>query len=984
MDIERLNRIEEIHFGVLHLAPPDRESYLAASCGGDDELRREVESLLAFEDKDASFLNSPPEALAAEMFADRKALPELIGSEISHYQIIKLLGTGGMGEVYLAEDAKLRRKVALKLLPPQFSADNERKKRFEKEARAVSALNHPNIITIYEIGEAVNISYMATEFIDGHTLRDLIADKPFAWQETVRIAVQIAGALDSAHLVGIIHRDIKPANIMIRGDGIVKVLDFGLAKLTATNNVDAETRENTAPHRVMGTISYMSPEQALGERIDARTDIFSFGVVVYEMLTGEVPFAGSSDAAIYNATINKDLPSICDLNPDVPTALDDIVKRALAKDREVRYQTFGELRSELKGLLRDSQTDSFDDAFNSRVVSSTDPDRDRPWIVSKERSASGAAARATGIQPGKGLVRRVSAIAFAAVVLVGLGAGVWLYAPALWRQGMPPVATAKIVPFTTFSGTVDQPAFSPDGNQIAFTWNGRDGKNLDIYIKLVGAGSPLRLTTNPGDDISPAWSPDGRYLAFIRRTDSENGIFIVPALGGTERKLGRTEPTVSRATLSWAPDGKSLAVSDRFLPQERFAIVMLSIEDGERRRLTSPPESAADSIPAFSPDGQTVAFARGAGLNSEDIYLSSVRGGEPRRLTEDWQHVHSLAWTPDGREIVFSSNRGGVYSLWRVAASGGVPERVSSTGLNAYSPAISSKGDRLVYSVSLLDSDIWRVDTRTAGRPIPATKLISSSRQDHSPQYSPDGNKVGFVSDRSGSEELWTSESDGANPVQLTFFDGTSVGTPRWSPDSRQIIFDARPSGNADIYVISADGGKPRPLVSDPSHDVMASWSRDGSWVYFCSNRSGDYEIWKSPSAGGDAEQVTQHGGFEAYESPNGELLYYTKSRAPGPIWQVPIRGGEEIPVSDVVNVGYWRYWAVGNDGIYFVSPQESDRPYISLFSFTTRKVSRIAAVERDPLQGLPGLTVSPDGRSILYSQADKNISDIMMVENFR
>jgi serine/threonine protein kinase len=200
-----------------------------------------------------------------------------------------------MGEVYLAEDTNLRRKVALKLLPPQFSADNERKNRFEKEARAVSALNHPNIITIYEIGEAGNISYMATEFIDGHTLRDRIAEKPFEWQETIRIAIQVAGALESAHLVGIIHRDIKPANIMIRGDGIVKVLDFGLAKLTATDTVDAETRENTAPHRVMGTINYMSPEQALGERIDSRTDIFSFGVVVYEMLTGQVPFAGSSD-----------------------------------------------------------------------------------------------------------------------------------------------------------------------------------------------------------------------------------------------------------------------------------------------------------------------------------------------------------------------------------------------------------------------------------------------------------------------------------------------------------------------------------------------------------------------------------------------------------------------------------------------------------------------------------------------------------------
>jgi len=962
MNIERLNQIEEIYNAVLETQAGEREALFDKLCGNDAELRREVRSLLAFERTPDNFLDAPPEALAAEMFSQNEPQANLANKEISHYKILNLLGEGGMGEVYLAEDTTLRRKVALKLLPPQFSTDHERKKRFEKEARAVSALNHPNIITIYEIGEAENISFMATEFIDGHTLRHRIAEKPFSWEEAVKIAIQVAGALDSAHLVGIIHRDIKPANIMVRRDGIVKVLDFGLAKLTAPDSGDFDTRDQTAPHRVMGTINYMSPEQALGERIDARTDIFSFGVVLYEMLTADLPFAGASDAAVYNATINKTLPSVCESNDEIPAVLDRIVKRALKKDRHERYQTFAALRSDLKGLLRDAQTDSFDSAFTDETAQ-TDPGKRTPWTRSNDNVVVSRPGRAPGLH------RRGVVLALMALLVTSAGAAILFYAPAFLRQAGPPPATAKIVPFTTFPGMADQPAFSPSGDQIAFTWDGGDGKNLDIYVKLIGAGSPLRLTSNSAADMSPAFSPDGRYVAFVRRAEKENGIFIVPALGGAERKLGRTDPTVSRAGLSWSPDGKSLAVADRFLPGERFAIVLLSAEDGERQRLTSPPESSADAAPAFSPDGQTVAFVRTEGLNSDDIYLTPVRGGEARRLTDDGQHVHSLAWTADGREIVFSSNRGGGFSLWRIGVSGGEPERVAGTGQNAYSPSISRKGDRLVYNVSALDSDIWRVDAGSgAGNRSTAAKLMSSTRQDHSPQFSPDGKKVVFVSDRSGSEELWVCESDGSNPVQLSFFNGTSVGTPHWSPDSRQIIFDARPNGNADIYVMSAEGGKPRPLIAEPSHDVMASWSRDGSWVYFCSNRSGDFQIWRTPAAGGDAVQMTQQGGFEAFESPNGELLYYTKERGPGSIWQVPVTGGEERQVSDLLSVGYWRYWTVMNDGIYFVSPPEPDRPAIKLYSFATHRVTRIGTIERDPLQGLPGLTISPDGRSVLYA----------------
>jgi Tol biopolymer transport system component len=679
----------------------------------------------------------------------------------------------------------------------------------------------------------------------------------------------------------------------------------------------------------------------------------------------------------------------------VPAELERIIAKALEKDREERYQVVKDLLLDVKRLkqrlefeaelARSARSGEQEVAAHSDSAA-TETAHPQPAHTTEEEIARTTAS----LEYLAGVTKRHrlgAVLALAILLAAGAGLIFWL-SPFRQRQAPPP--TARIIPFTTFSGAADQPAFSPDGNQIAFTWDGGSGENLDIYVKLIGVGTPLRLTTNPAEDISPAWSPDGRYLAFLRRSANENGIFIVPALGGAERKLGQTEPNLSsqawsQCRLSWSPDGKSLAVVDRVSPQERYGIFLLSVEDGGKRRLTSPPESFADMYPAFSPDGKSLAFIRSSRLNSEDLYLISLPGGKLQRLTADERRIHSLAWTADGREIVFSSNRGGGFSLWRVAVSGGTPERVAVTGQNAYSPAISRQGSSLAYNVSFLDSNIWRLDrSSAASRQNSPTKLISSTRQDHSPQFSPDGEKIVFASDRSGSDEIWVCASDGSHLAQLTFFDGTISGTPRWSPDSQQIVFDARPAGNSDIYVVSAEGGKPRALTLEPSHDVMPSWSRDGRWIYFCSNRSGAFQVWKVPATGGPAAQVTKQGGFEAFESLDGKLLYYTKGRGPGGIWQAPVAGGEERQVPELLSAGSWRYWAVLDKGIYFVSPVASARPAIKFFSFATRRVVQLGVLDQDPLQGPPGLTVSPDGRWVLYAQADQSISDIMLVENFR
>jgi len=438
MDPKRLKEIEEIYNAVIEGPADEREGLLEKLCGPDADLRREVESLLTFEDAPDNFLESPPEALAAEMFSKKENGTNLAGKELSHYKVVKLLGTGGMGEVYLAEDAKLRRKVALKILPPEYASDDERKKRFEMEAHSISALNHPNIITIFEIQEADDVSFMATEFVDGHTLRHLIAERRLSWQETVNIGVQIAGALESAHSVGIIHRDIKPANIMVRRDGIVKVLDFGLAKLTAGDSGDFDTRDLTGPNRVMGTVYYMSPEQALGERLDERTDIFSFGIVLFEMLTGTTPFGG------VNATAETVPSSVCNSNAEIPSRLDQIIKHALKKDRDTRYQSIADMRADLQNLQRDSQTDSSDHAYTDKTVLQTDPNQ------SISPTGSGSDIR---------LDARTSASWLSQPLLVfGLAAAVILLSGFLgyrYFSASPAINSIAVLPFENRTGSPD-------------------------------------------------------------------------------------------------------------------------------------------------------------------------------------------------------------------------------------------------------------------------------------------------------------------------------------------------------------------------------------------------------------------------------------------------------------------------------------------------------------------------------------------------
>jgi eukaryotic-like serine/threonine-protein kinase len=920
---------------------------------------------------------------------------------LSHYRIVSKIGAGGMGEVYLAEDTKLRRKVALKLLAADLTKNEDRLRRFEQEAQAASALNHPNILTIYEISCEENAHFIATEFIDGETLRQRMLRSRMSIREVLDATVQVAGALAAAHVAGIVHRDIKPENIMLRRDGYVKVLDFGLAKLTEASPLSTSAEAPTAmmfesePGTILGTFSYMSPEQARGLKTDARTDIFSLGVVIYELVTGRPPFAGDTTIDVLAAVIDKEPRPLSDHLPSAPAELQRILTKALRKDREERYQTIKDLLIDLKSLKQDLELEARQ-AHSSQTASSgsgseTRSSDDRATTAQVANVTDAAGARTTS--SAEIIVSEIKRHKLGTLlILTGLVAVVAVAALGLFKligqQNQPemPATPVRTRPFTSFPGSEDQAAFSPDGKQIAFSWTGESGDNQDIYTKLVDVGAPLRLTTNPAPEFNPVWSPDGRFVAFLRQSSESSGVYQIPSLGGPERRFVETFPkpaTFIEHCLDYSPDGKLLAILDKGSQQEPFSIFLLSIETGEKRKLTSPPAGIlGDSAPAFSPDGKSLAFVRAVSAGVFDIYIIPVAGGEPRRVTFDNTQVKSLAWTSSGREIVFTSWRGGsISNLWRIPAAGGKPERVVGVGPRVFSPAISRQGDSLAYTQSLDDMNIWRLEVPSpVGRTGPPTRLISSTQWEVGPGYSPDGKRIVFASDRTGSWELWVCNSDGSDPVQLT---NSFAGSPRWSPDGRLIAYDARPEDNYDIYVISAEGGSPRRLTSEPSEDVVPSWSRDGRWIYFSSNRGGSMQIWKMPAEGGEAIQVTKQGGFEGSESPDGKFLYYAKRNVPG-LWKIPTEGGEETLVLDLHKAGFWRYWAMADQGIYFATAESPLRPVIEFLSFATGQVTEIATLEKPIVQWFPGFAVSPDGRWILFAQLDQSGSDIILLENFR
>jgi Tol biopolymer transport system component/tRNA A-37 threonylcarbamoyl transferase component Bud32 len=873
----------------------------------------------------------------------------MIGQRLLHYEILEVLGQGGMGTVYKARDTRLNRLVALKVFHRDRVQDGDRRQRFMQEAQAASGLNHPHIVTIYDIGQTDGDWFIAMEYVPGRPLSSLIRHKGMPLRDVLRYAIQIADALACAHAAGIVHRDLKPANVMVTPHGATKLVDFGLAKLqegpawsdNETGAIDLRTREGT----VLGTAAYMSPEQAEGRTVDGRSDVFSFGAMLYEMATGRRAFRGESAISTLSAVLSADPQP---MTGQVPRDLEKIITRCLRKDPQTRYQSMADVRVVLEDVEHEV----------------------RPR---RRRSSAGS--------------RRLFWGAAGVIAAVIAAAGGWL----LTRPSPGPGPPVKVMPLATYPGVKDFPAISRDGSAVAFSWRKPGTDNFDLYVLRVGGGPPVQRTTSPEDDYFASWSPDGQTIVFVRGSAfGANEIIAIPTLGGPEQRIASWGGAFFGP--AWTADGRHLIVNDRPQPGRPLSLFSVSLDTGEKQPFVALPAGftgIGDVAGVFSPDRRKLLIYRLVANLSGDLFVQplsddGVPQGVPSELTKQNLWLNGLGFAPDGGSVLFSGVREHAQALWRLSLSSpGAPERVAF-GDQAAAFDVAYRANRMVFERRSPDSNVMRLDLESST----ATPLqfLNSTREDMWPEYSPDGSRIALVSTRSGQVEIWVCDSAGGDPVQLTRNRGGLGEAPRWSPDGRSFALVSLTGSRWSPAIVSTDRGQLKRLATgaESSDESVPTWSRDGRWIYFSSSRSGSNDIWKIPSAGGQAVQVTRYGGFYGQESPDGKFLYYTKQwdyRGPSSVnelWRMPVDGGDETLV--VAGIKSYRNVVVGRRGVYYAR-SESGHDSIRVHDLATGR-SRLLFELSAPIAS--GLSLSPDERYLIYSQTDDEGSELMLADNFR
>jgi len=848
-------------------------------------------------------------------------------TSVGQYRILETIGEGGMGVVYKAFDTRLERTVALKALPA--IGDAKQKQQLIWEARAAAGLRHPNIVVVHDVTTGSNADYIVMEYIPGRPLSECLAEGALPVEVAVRYALEIASALEAAHTAGIVHRDLKPSNILVTPEGSIKLVDFGLARLQEQES----SRGGIAT--IGGTYGYMSPEQAQGERPTAQSDIFSFGAVLFEMVTGQRAFGGKSAAELVAAVMRDEPPKASSLAPQVPAALDRVIAQCLRKDLRRRFQHIGDVRVGLEDL---------DTA-------------ERNWQRPRLRRW---------------------ALVWVALVGTPLLAG-WLAFN--WLRDEPPSSAPQ--PLTSFPGRETGASWSPDGRQVAFEWTGETGDNRDIYILQPGSSQVLRLTTDRGDDVHPMWSPDGRWIAYTNRARGKDEIALnlVSPLGGPPRTVMTSKQIGSH---TWAPDGRALVVgiaSHKGSPQFMEAISMDSHTQGQ---LTWPPSGIpGDLQPAVSPDGKKLAFCRKTAWHTAELFLLDLNrdlspAGKPRKITK-LGYVASPAWTPDGKRILFEAHRDGV-GIWQVDRDGEGVRPVFGAPDTASEPALARRPDgstALAFTNETTVRAIWRYSTALGPGGGP-TELVASTQDQLCPRYSHDGKRIAFTSERTGHEEIWVANVDGSQPIQLTDLRHQLTEVGHWCPADDAIAFVSQDRGGRQVYLVRSAGGAPMALTNEDGVESGTGWTRDGSGYYYNSVAAAHPGVRKVLRGGGHSEAAAPEGSRNGLETGSGTFYYWKRVAADKPyvLMRRTTAGDVETPMLPPADASSSAVSAT--DGFYYKSWGADEVCfYEEITGRSTRVLGRIGKT-------FLNFTVSPDGVWLATDLKGETRVDLMMMEKFR